>query len=500
MEASPTFDSKDGRLSVAVDGQIPETLLRLLYGDGTADTGSDVGSDIAQGGMSYGRLMRKSICATSTGGDYMALAYADRFMLLERPQGPPSTNYSLVSVSSDAAAAGETVTALYCMDIYAAGRAQPQTNQSLCVLAGYSSGHLRIFSQLGHLLTSHQFHPQSLLHIRHRMPAAQLAPEGDSEEVCLTYVDGTMVNIDGRSLYLALRLCLNEAMSEDELEGLAFQYKKWAFDLNIPCVSDAVSYGPPAFKDPLASLAKSSYTSSPLLSDATARFLVAPYHGDAAFGVFVTNEDAAMSFSAVDIAGKMAARVTGAVLNIAKSYLWRRGSPLSGSSESAGAGSSPKRTEPGATVPCAFAVRDSPRKALSISLAPAQYGLAALTDSLGRVLVFDLANCETTLMLKGLRGSQCAWIETQKDVRRMYVVVYATKRGILEVYELGSAGRPLASANIGPGWTLVQNPTQPLGGSLLVGSGGGERQAMAPLPASCVLVNEKGQVARVLMK
>ncbi|KAJ2801969.1 hypothetical protein H4R20_003461, partial [Coemansia guatemalensis] len=209
-------------------------------------------------------------------------------------------------------------------------------------MVGYSSGYIRVFSLYGHLLTSHQFHSQPLLRIRLRMPSqtnnsAQTAQDvryksgtaphansasDDAEEVSLTYADGTIVNIDGRSLYLALRLCLTEAAT-DEASEPTFQYKKWAFDLSTPSVSDAVSYGPATCKDPLSSLAKSTMTSSPLLSDATAGFIVAPQYGEAAFGVFITNEDAAAAFSAVDIAGKVAARVTGAVLNIAKSYLWR---------------------------------------------------------------------------------------------------------------------------------------------------------------------------------
>ncbi|KAJ2085373.1 hypothetical protein GGI09_006903, partial [Coemansia sp. S100] len=179
----------------------------------------------------------------------------------------------------------------------------------------------------GHLLTTHRFHPQPLIRIRQRMPAQansmhtagemRYATE-DTEEVCLTYADGTVVSVDGRSLYLALRLCLSEAL-DGGAEEPVFQYKKWSFELNEPLVSDAVSYGPTAHRDPLAALAKSALTSSPLLSDATARFLVAPQHGDAAFGVFMTNEHAATSVSAVDIAGRMAARVTGAVLNMARS-------------------------------------------------------------------------------------------------------------------------------------------------------------------------------------
>ncbi|KAJ2305968.1 hypothetical protein IWW55_001675 [Coemansia sp. RSA 2706] len=477
------FVSKNGRVQVLAEAQIPGSLVKLLLGEGGGDQ------------------LGKTICATSIGGRYTALAHAARFMLLEIPRDGKS-EYRLVSVGSDAATDGEAITALYCMDIYTPAH---KSSPAVCVIAGYSSGYMRVFSAHGHLLTAHQFHPQRLQCIRLRTPAQAnseqsahklqysscadpRAASDDSEEVNLTYRDGTLVSIDGRSLYLALRLCLEEAAID---EGPTFQYKKWAFDLGTPRVSDAAACGPPLWRDPLAQLVRGAHASSAQLADATARFLVAPQNGDAAFGVFTTSEDAAATFSAVDIAGKMAARVTGAVLSMARSYLWRGGSgELSGQA-------SPGRTEPSTMVSCALAVRDSPRKVLHIALAPAQYALAALTDSLGRVLLLDLDSCEVVHMLKGVRGCQCAWLESTCDGRRcLLVAVYTARRGVLEIYEPG-AMQPLDSVNVGAGWTLVQCPTQPLGGSLVVGPAGHERRAALPAPAACVLLGHDGRIALI---
>ncbi|KAJ2450470.1 hypothetical protein EV183_004270 [Coemansia sp. RSA 2336] len=498
------FASKDKRVNLSIDGQISDTLLQLLFGGDDDDTSHNVQTE------PYQAKLKEAVCAMSIGGEYMALAYRERFILLE---GGGEKACQLVSISNDVAAPGETVTSLYCIDIYASQQQQKQAAESICVIAGYSSGYMRVFSARGHLLTAHRFHPQKLQSIRMRMPLQVNAESSDyeiayvdstgavedNEEVNLTYQDGVMVSIDGRSLYLALRLCLNEAAGDDS-DGPTFQYKKWAFDLSSPRISDAASYGPAVCRDPLAVLAKSS--SSSQSPDATARFLVAPYHGDAAFGVFITSEDAQMSFSAVDIAGKVAAKVTGAVLSIAKSYLWRSNSSSAYQTGSEHSGqSTPGGTEAGAVVPCALAVHDYPRKVLNISLAPASYGLAALTDSLGRVMLFDLENCEVVHMLKGLRGSQCAWLELATDGQkpRMFVVVYVAKRGILEIHAVEGAEQPLASINIGSGWKLVQCPTQPLGGSFVVGSVGHERRAALPAPASCVLVDGSGRIARIHM-
>ncbi|KAJ2769701.1 hypothetical protein IWQ56_002446 [Coemansia nantahalensis] len=522
MDIGSPIRSKNGRLQVAVVAQIPEALLRLLFGEQDSEA---PGSTDAAHAERYRLLLQNALSAVSMDGRHLALAYAERFMLLEQPDDA-SASYRLVSVGSEAASPGESVTALYCLDIYTPSlRAGPQQRsgkvdgQSLCVAVGYSSGYVRMFSVYGHLLTAHQLHTQPLLRIRHRLPAQvaagvlgtattqaglQSAP-GDTEEVCLTFADGAVVSIDGQSLYLALRVCLSEVATGDSGEP-AFQYKTWSFDMRTPQVYDVASYGPATSRDPLVLAAKASMTSSPQLSDATARFLVAPVAGEAAFGVFATNEEVAVSYSAVDLAGRVAAKVTGAMLSMARSYFWRSsplsggGADSSGSRTDAARQGSPSRTEQGTVVPCVFAVRDSPRKVVDIALAPAQYGLAALTDSLGRVTIFDLASSEAVHMLKGLRGSRCAWLEAEKGVpaqQRMRVVVCAAKRGVVEVFGLDAMDSPLASLNIGPGWALVQCPTQPLGGSLLVGSGGSERRATHPRPASCILLSDRGQVARI---
>ncbi|KAJ2742680.1 hypothetical protein GGI20_004299, partial [Coemansia sp. BCRC 34301] len=278
------FTSKNQRVTIRMGARIPASLLRLLFDD----------SDTA-GMWPFEDGLARATYAPSMGGNYLAVAHASRFMLLEcRPD--VYSEYRLVSVG-EAPAPGETITSLLCIDVYMPQQQhqhqhQHQLSQSPCVVVGYSSGYLRIYSMYGHLLTTHQFHPQPLIRIRQRIPAqansAHAAGEmrcaaEDAEEVCLTYADGTVVSVDGRTLYLSLRLCLSEAL-DGGAEEPVFQYKKWSFELNEPLVSDAVSYGPTLHRDPLAALAKSTLASSPLLSDATARFLVAPQHGDAAFG------------------------------------------------------------------------------------------------------------------------------------------------------------------------------------------------------------------------
>ncbi|ORX74427.1 hypothetical protein DL89DRAFT_289990 [Linderina pennispora] len=342
--------SRNRQVGVTLRSTVPRTVLKFLH-----DT-----DEISLSACKF---------ATSIDGAFLAIAYESQYVLC-----------ALVSVGTEASISGQA---------------------AVCVAVGYETGHLRIFSQHGHLLTTHCLHGAALLGIRVRME------ELGAEEVNLTFADGHLVSIDGQSLYLALRLCVDA--SAEECPG--FAYKKWRFG-----------------HEPLAGLAKAHSS----VDAVTARFLVAPQQGAALGGRRI-------------FAGRVAMRVTGAVLGLAKSYLFRDPAPAEAAQ--------------GALVPCLFWLHDPPRRVLEIAEAPGNQ-VAACRDGLGRI------------MLKGVRGSQCAWME---------------KSG-LAVFE-GSTYRSIGSSAIGLGWTLVQAPTQPLGASLA---------AVQPMhPAQCLLVGTSGDVSRV---
>ena len=69
--------------------------------------------------------------------------------------------------------------------------------------------------------------------------------------------------------------------------------------------------------------------------------------------------------------------------------------------------------------------------------------LATVTDAFNRVMLFDYSKGNVVRMWKGYRDAQCGWIvveeeedEQPKQVKRkaVFVVIYAPKRGIIEIY------------------------------------------------------------------
>ena len=113
---------------------------------------------------------------------------------------------------------------------------------------------------------------------------------------------------------------------------------------------------------------------------------------------------------------------------------------------------------------------------------PTIQALVAASDTLGRVLVFDVAAGVLVRMFKGVRDARCAWTQIpgsrggEEGGRggRLYLSVYAPAVGVLQVYEM----------RLGP---LVR--------TMLVGQSAQIHTAL--VPASCLgcagpLVNDNG--------
>ena len=86
-----------------------------------------------------------------------------------------------------------------------------------------------------------------------------------------------------------------------------------------------------------------------------------------------------------------------------------------------------------------FGINDHRRKAESIIIAPAN-NLAATTDSLGRVILIDVQKGIAVRIFKGYRDAQIGWIcvddeSEEKNNKRyaLYLIIYAPRRGLLEV-------------------------------------------------------------------
>lgn len=67
--------------------------------------------------------------------------------------------------------------------------------------------------------------------------------------------------------------------------------------------------------------------------------------------------------------------------------------------------------------------------------------LAALADSQGRVLVFDVVTCVVMWMVKGYRDAQVAWASESSSEGRAHLWVYAPLRSSVELWNVHKGKR-----------------------------------------------------------
>ncbi|KAF9214374.1 Rab3 GTPase-activating protein non-catalytic subunit [Podila verticillata] len=437
------------------------------------------------------------------------------------------------------------------------------------VVVGYKSGMIRIFNETGQLVVIQQLHHTPVISIKARIGTGKV-PGEDEDEMTILHEGGKVVCIEGESLWVVLRLSNGSSRLSIDNKGSAaptFAYKKWSL-LNQDLLVDVVSCGPARHKPTLSNGFSSSSSSSMYTSQATERFVTVGSKPMIAF--YASSSSSRPLFSATSLATQMAAKVTSAVFGFAKS-IWgstspRPGSPALGSSPSGRTSPDQKRLSgqggvqegiygsiyssamaPATEVPAVLWLSDSQRCIRHVSLAPLPprgschhhpSKLAAMTDSLGRVLLVDLEECEIIRMWKGLRGARCGWIQeerliktgrgrgsdtdtTAKVKRRLllYLVIYAPKRGTAEIYP-ARQGKRVGLLQVGLGWKVCTTFTSPIGkpivldriagaprpgetfslsplisnpGSPMVGSSGSTPLGLA----QCLLIGPRGEVRRV---
>ncbi|KAF9098897.1 Rab3 GTPase-activating protein non-catalytic subunit [Mortierella sp. GBA35] len=519
--------------------------------------------------LSVAQDLSISICDS---GKYIACASKKMFAILQRQvpsaaarsptpnqpqeQGSPHRNHEwvLVGQGSGLDSPLDAITTVLCLPLYV-----PRSNQSqVYVVLGYKSGMIRIFNEVGQLVVVQQLHHTPVVSIKARIGTGRV-PGSDEDEMTILHEGGKVVCIEGESLWVVLRLSngssrVSDANSVQATQTPTFAYKKWSLQ-NQDLMVDVVSCGPARHKPTLSNGFSSSSSSSMYTSQATERFLSVGSKPMMAF--YASSSSSRPLFSATSLATQMAARVTSAVFGFAKS-IWgsspRPGSPafggvsgrsspdskrLSGQGVQDGTAGPygtiyPSAMAPATEVPAVLWLSDSQRCIRHVSLAPApprgtcyhtSSKLAAMTDSLGRVLLVDLEECEIIRMFKGLRGARCGWLQEERIVKTgrgagdsadagttkrhlvLYLVIYAPKRGTVEIYP-ARQGKRAGLLQVGLGWKVCTTFTSPIGKPAVLdrikGAPAGASLTAASVQqtvphdlAQCFLIGPTGEVKRV---
>ncbi|PWA93288.1 hypothetical protein CTI12_AA067200 [Artemisia annua] len=310
------------------------------------------------------------------------------------------------------------------------------------IAVGTSCGYFLVFSLSGDLIHKQLVYPGRILRLRVRGTNRDITEDTSSfEEVCVV-IPGIIARFDGSDIQRVLlrwyqdtqnkfwnQSSSDRGQEESESSFAVIPYQVWNVSKYGSCVDAAITGIMPP---PLLELQSSD------------RYFCAVTIGtDAVISAFRLSEDRSRSF-----VGAILSRVVPATFSTIASFsklLWRSPEPT-------------KKPEP---KPQPFAralpltcLKDHPRKGEKLTLSPSGT-LAAITDSLGRIMLLDTRALVVVRLWKGYRDANCLFVErlVNKDseggrvhVKNDYslcLAIHAPRKGIVEIWQMRTGPRIL---------------------------------------------------------
>ncbi|OVA14398.1 Rab3-GAP regulatory subunit [Macleaya cordata] len=305
----------------------------------------------------------------------------------------------------------------------------------LRVLAlGTSNGYLLIYSLGADLIHEQMIHPGRILRLHVRATRSSLAQDASSEELCVV-MPGVIARVDGSDLRNLLQKWFQETRSQfwdqkmQKREDLGNSYGRLSYQLwNVS------KYGA------CADAAITGLMPPPLMEfQSSERFYCAVTIGeDAVISAYRLSEDRSRS-----LVGAILSKVVPAAFSTISSFskmIWR--------SEQASTKKSEKKSQSFARASSLTCLKDHPRKGEKLTLSPSGT-LAAITDSLGRILLLDTQALVVVRIWKGYRDASClfmemlvgkdtpssssAYYEYSKSDYCLCLAIHAPRKGIVEI-------------------------------------------------------------------
>ncbi|KAF3434305.1 hypothetical protein FNV43_RR25408 [Rhamnella rubrinervis] len=335
------------------------------------------------------------------------------------------------------------------------------------IVVGTSSGYMLFYSLGGELIHKQMIHPGRIIKLRVRGTKKDLIQETSSEEVCVV-MTGVIARFDGSEIKSMLQQWFQETYSrfwdqksrKRDSDELGNSYKRLPYQLwNVS------KYGS------CADAAISGIMPPPLMEvQSSQRYYCAITVGeDAVISAFRLSEDKSRS-----IVGAILSKVVPATFSTIASFskmIWR--------SEQTSPKKSDVKIQPFARASPLTSLKDYPRKGEKLTLSPSGT-LAAITDSLGRILLLDTQALVVVRLWKGYRDASCLFMEMlvnrdtaassstyYEPVKSDYclcLVIHAPRKGILEIWQMRTGPR-LRTIQCSKGSKILQ-PTYRFGSSI----------------------------------
>ncbi|XP_056151672.1 rab3 GTPase-activating protein non-catalytic subunit isoform X2 [Lampris incognitus] len=343
---------------------------------------------------------------------------------------------------------GECVSSVICIPLASQKRSSTGRPDWTCIVVGFSSGCVRFYTENGVLLLAQLLNEDPVLRLKCRTYEIPRHPgvTEQHEELSILYPTA-LVTIDGFSLFQSLRACRNQvaraaAAGSEVIQPPPLAYKKWGLqDMDTIVDHSSVGIMTLCVFDQMknASILGGFHASVKGSPPAMSQYITVgggPYTGF--YYAIEGSSQPLLSHVALAVASKL----TSALFSAASGWLgWKN------KNEEEPAQKQKPKVEPATPLAVRFGLPDSRRHGESICLSPCNT-LAGVTDDFGRVTLLDLARGIAIRMWKGYRDAQLGWVQVserrgERDSspstplpRRhaQFLVIYAPRRGILEVW------------------------------------------------------------------
>uniref|UniRef100_A0A8C7S9S5 RAB3 GTPase activating protein subunit 2 (non-catalytic) n=1 Tax=Oncorhynchus mykiss TaxID=8022 RepID=A0A8C7S9S5_ONCMY len=333
---------------------------------------------------------------------------------------------------------GESVSNVICIPLASQKRSSTGRPDWTCIVVGFSSGYVRFYTEL--------LNEDPVLRLKCRTYEIPRHPgvTEQHEELSILY-PAALVTIDGFSLFQSLRACRNQvaraaAAGSEVVQPPPLAYKKWGLqDMDAIVDHSSVGIMTLCVFDQMrnASILGGFHASVKGSLPAMSQYITVgggPYTGF--YYAIEGSSQPLLSHVALAVASKL----TSALFTAASGWLgWKK------QNEEEPTQKQKPKVEPATPLAVRFGLPDSRRHGESICLSPCNT-LAGVTDDFGRVMLLDVGRGIAIRMWKGYRDAQLGWVQVSEGrgesspsaplPRRhaQFLVIYAPRRGILEVW------------------------------------------------------------------
>nr|XP_028580442.1 rab3 GTPase-activating protein non-catalytic subunit [Podarcis muralis] len=364
---------------------------------------------------------------------------------------------------------GECVSSVLCIPLASQKRSSTGRPDWTCIVVGFTSGYVRFYTENGVLLLAQLLNEDPVMQLKCRTYEIPRHPgvTEQNEELSILY-PAAVVTIDGFSLFQSLRACRNQvaraaASGNENVQPPPLAYKKWGLQ-DVDTIVDHVSVGIMTLSpfDQMKTASNIGGFNAAIKNNPPAMSQYITVGSNPFTGFFYALEGSSQPLLS-HVALAVASKLTSALFNAASGWLgWKH------KQEEEPTQKQKPKVEPATPLAVRFGIPDSRRHGERICLSPCN-SLAAVTDDFGRVLLLDVARGLAVRMWKGYRDAQIGWIQIVEDLHEreaekmdfspfgtpqgpsrvaQFLVIYAPRRGILEVWSTQQGPR-VGAFNVG---------------------------------------------------